>query len=96
MVECDNQCLIKMILGEAETHSGDMPLINAINSFLTQDWEIKICHVYREANRAADWLAAFASQFPIGLKMIDQAPDGIKDILQQDYIGVFMHHLVSI
>ena len=96
LVECDNKTVVQMIVGEVMPHAADLPLINSIKALINLDWTVKVVHVYREANRAADWLASFASQFPRGLHVLQQAPASINDILYQDFIGVSSTRMVIV
>lgn len=45
---------------------------------LARDWSIDWKHVYREANRAADWHANFAMTLPLGLSTLSEPPMGME------------------
>ncbi|KAI9071474.1 hypothetical protein K1719_046567 [Acacia pycnantha] len=44
--------------------------------------------VARGGNRCADWLATFALDMGIGLHILQEPPDGIKECLQEDVVGM--------
>ncbi|XP_025012758.2 uncharacterized protein LOC112534549 [Ricinus communis] len=40
---------------------------------LSRDWEVKVVHVYREANFAQSWLAAYARSRAVGYHLISDS-----------------------
>ncbi|CAN1312552.1 hypothetical protein LINPERPRIM_LOCUS28673, partial [Linum perenne] len=42
----------------------------AIKDWLERDWQVVIQHIYKEANRAADFLANLGHNFDIGVQII--------------------------
>ena len=53
-------------------------------------WEMKVQHILREGNRGADAMVNLGINLPIGYHEFDIAPKGVKDIVMQDIISVFM------
>ena len=49
---------------------------------------MKIQHVYREGNRAADTLANLGITLPLGYHLLHVVPKDVFEILKQDLIGV--------
>ena len=58
IIELDSSCAIALI----EKTS----LIRRIQQLLDRAWEVKIQHVYREANRAANFMASRGHSLPLG------------------------------
>jgi hypothetical protein len=52
------------------------------------DWEVKICHSYREANACADALANLGCDHDPGLHMYDQCPPRVSSLLLADVMGI--------
>lgn len=48
----------------------------------------KVTHVFREANRCADWLAGFAFTQTLGIHFFDHHPMGLGSLLLADICGV--------
>ena len=67
-----------------------MPLLSRLfGKLLEQDWIVQLEHVYREANSAADFLATYNLNFPIGLHvLISPPPPEIVGILYKDAYGI--------
>jgi ribonuclease HI len=49
-------------------------LIKRIRSLLDGQWEVKIMHIYREANRSADMLANMGSEGASGIEFFERPP----------------------
>ena len=69
-------------------NSSNTAVVNSIQNLMKQEWKVVLNHIYREANMAADGMASFVNQMPIGLYIMDQAPNGIQDIFHQDNSGI--------
>lgn len=62
--------------------------IDAIWDLLRKPWCVRFVHVYREANKCADWLANYAITMPVGMHVLDAAPLGRSSLLLADIIGL--------
>ena len=51
-------------------------------------------HVYREANRATDYLASLGHSLPLSLHVYFQAPIGLLPILLEDARGVALPRVI--
>ncbi|XVE63501.1 hypothetical protein DITRI_Ditri07aG0025300 [Diplodiscus trichospermus] len=65
-----------------------MNILSDIKDILARSWEVKVTHIYRECNRAADHLASQAALHERGLKTLDAPMVSLQQILRDDYIGV--------
>ncbi|CAN1127865.1 Putative ribonuclease H protein At1g65750 [Linum perenne] len=61
-----------------------------------RDWRVTIKHVYREANKAADFLASHGSQFPFGIHLFPLSDCNLGHILRYDCLGISEPRLISI
>ncbi|CAN1181551.1 Putative ribonuclease H protein At1g65750 [Linum perenne] len=57
-------------------------------AILSQDWQVEIRHVYREANKAADFLASQGHMFPFGIHIFPLSDCNLGHILRYDCLGV--------
>ena len=57
--EFDSRVVVGVIKGDAVRVDRNYNLIMQIRELLDRDWEVKIFHVYREANCVAYWFANF-------------------------------------
>ncbi|GJX15037.1 non-LTR retroelement reverse transcriptase, partial [Tanacetum coccineum] len=57
IIKVDSQVVVRLIEGGIIRHSPAFYTVkNCRNLLKSLDWEVKLEHCYREANRAADWL----------------------------------------
>ncbi|GAU25840.1 hypothetical protein TSUD_31040 [Trifolium subterraneum] len=59
-----------------------------IRRMLALDWEIKVCHSYREANACVDALANMGCEHCPGLRIYDQCPVSLRNLLLSDTMGI--------
>ena len=55
---------------------------------------MKVQHIYREANRAADLLASLGHSLSLGLHVYSEPPDAFWSILAYDLRDVAFPHLI--
>lgn len=58
------------------------------------DWEVKISHIYREGNRAVDWLVNHGVIQLLPITIINSVPAGLRSILDEDVRGVVVPPLI--
>ncbi|CAN1163744.1 Putative ribonuclease H protein At1g65750 [Linum perenne] len=66
------------------------------NTDMSKDWEVKIRHVYREANYAADHLASRGHSKPRGSHCVDLTDSCLAHLLRYDCMGISEPKLISI
>jgi len=57
LIESDSQILVQAILGVIQPPWEIQVLLHDINHFIQSCIHVEVSHIFREANRAADWLA---------------------------------------
>ncbi|KAF7814111.1 putative ribonuclease H protein At1g65750 family [Senna tora] len=62
-------------------------LVQGIHKLMAQEWEVVIQHVYREANFVADRLAQLGHYENFSVRIIEQPPDCIHNLLYEDVHG---------
>ena len=68
--------------------------MKAILELLSRDWEVRLSHVFREANGVADFMASLAKGLSIRCHKFQSPPVGISGILYCDRIGIGQNRLV--
>ncbi|KAL2936646.1 hypothetical protein RDABS01_006994 [Bienertia sinuspersici] len=95
-VRMDNQACIQLMSTETGYQGPHMQLIKHCKAIVERDqWIVTFAHCYREANRAADWLAnqGVNQAHP---EVEDAAPNSdLMRILNEDLMGVAMPRLIS-
>lgn len=62
---------------------------------MMKNWDCTLCHVWREGNRSADRLARWSHELEPGLLILDEVPQTVKEILNEDVQGVSLPRLIS-
>ena len=93
-VGVDNESVVHLLTMASVPENENATLIKAIQKLLEQDWIVQLEHVYREANCAADFLATYSLNSPIGLYVFLSPPLGIVGILCKDAYGIAHSRLV--
>ncbi|WCJ23870.1 Polynucleotidyl transferase ribonuclease H-like superfamily protein [Euphorbia peplus] len=88
IIAMDSQIVVRMINDDTFSQHCFAWLLRKCQELIRGVWEVRIVHVYREGNRAADWLANFAGLLSLGHHEFDVPPAGIQDILVADCSGV--------
>ena len=95
ILETDSQCVAKMISNEENSINAHSTILQAIETLLKREWSVKIQHVFRKANYAADFLASEAYLGPLGCQRLQQMPPGLKEWIDHDCKGVSYPRLMS-
>ncbi|CAN0928259.1 hypothetical protein LINGRAHAP2_LOCUS36371 [Linum grandiflorum] len=61
---------------------------------LNRDWLIKVEHIYREDNRAADYLAALGHNLPLGVHFISVVDPTLSLHILYDMLGISQSRLI--
>ena len=67
-----------------------------MQELLARNWEVKVQHIYREANQVADLLASLGDSLFIGLYVYFEPPSTLLPILSEDLRGVTLPHLICL
>ncbi|CAN1248314.1 Putative ribonuclease H protein At1g65750 [Linum perenne] len=63
--------------------------------WMNRDWELRLKHIYREANQAADYLANFGHSLPRGCHSVPISDCNLAYHIRQDYMGISEPRLVN-
>jgi hypothetical protein len=70
-------------------------LMKRIRDLLKEPWEVKVTHVFREANRCADMLANKGSEGNFEIVFFDHPPLWVRQIVDDDFRGVAFPRIIS-
>ncbi|CAN1283004.1 Putative ribonuclease H protein At1g65750 [Linum perenne] len=86
-LQLDSQCAVQLLQGDdLEDHAHATTII--------MDWEVRILHIYRESNHAADYLANIVHSCPLGFHSIEQFDPNFCYWLHYDQLGVSEERLI--
>jgi len=70
-------------------------LVQNIERLLKLDWEVKICHSYKEANSCADALANLVCDGGFTMILYEQCPTQVSLFYLADVVGTYTPRLVN-
>ncbi|GAU38719.1 hypothetical protein TSUD_396480 [Trifolium subterraneum] len=91
----DSQVIAQRLQDQQGGSNTGCTLMKKIRRLLDGPWEVKIIHVFREANRCADMLASMGSEGPIRIEFFTNPPLRVKQIVNDDFRGVSFPRLIS-
>jgi hypothetical protein len=92
----DSQIVVRIIQEETRVSSSCWSLMQQIRQLLELDWEIRIQHSYREANKCADMLANILCDSGGPLIYYDFCLTPLSILFAADLAGVATPRLISL
>lgn len=88
ILEVDSEVVVRTLLDDPAPCNPNYYLILQCRTLLTyNDLEVRVKHVYREANEVANWLANERFDLPCSFYVFTAPPVGRHDILYVDLVG---------
>ncbi|CAN1149154.1 Putative ribonuclease H protein At1g65750 [Linum perenne] len=94
IVQLDSRVAVQLLLGDGEDSHQHSSEIASFREMLDRDWMIKVEHIYREGNRAADYLAGIGHALPIGVHDVSSFDPCLSHHLLYDLLGISQTRLV--
>lgn len=95
MVQLDSLSCVQTIQSTTPSSGECAHVIDSCRSLINDSqWEVRVSHVYREGNRAADWLANLGETHPHGIVILEETPLALRRILIEDIQGVAVPRLI--
>jgi ribonuclease HI len=95
-VRTDSQVIAQSLKNNNSGSIMGCSLMKRIRNLLDGPWEIRIIHVFREANRCADALANMGSEGYSGIEVFVSPPSKVRQIVDEDARGVSFPRLISV
>ncbi|CAN1776652.1 Putative ribonuclease H protein At1g65750 [Linum perenne] len=87
-LQMDSKAAIELFLSSGEPlhqHAGE---VLSFRELRARDWSITIRHVYREGNKAANFLASRGHDFPFGSHLVPSSDCNLAYFLRYDCLGI--------
>ncbi|CAN1799661.1 WRKY transcription factor 42 [Linum perenne] len=94
-LQVDSMAAVKAICGRVEEDSRHCQTISSIQEHLSKEWEVRIFHVYREANQVADMLADHGHSLSFDCAVNCVYPPEIDREIWNDFIRASTQRLVQ-
>ena len=85
---------IESLIEDVVTTSPYHNLVKQIRNMKSREWSCRLQHRWRKGNRCADWLAKEAIQLQLSGGLMEEPPDGLRELLGADIIRVTTPRLV--
>lgn len=96
LLEVDSKVVVQLLIGTTIPNSSSFHIIRQCKSMIKREgWEVLVQHCYREANRAADWLANFGTKMEQRLVFFEAVPSDLQTVLLEDLSGVTIARKVA-
>ncbi|KAK2385847.1 heat shock 70 kDa protein [Trifolium repens] len=95
-VRTDSQVIVQSLKNNTSGSSMGCALMKRIRNLLDGPWEVRIIHVFREANRCADVLANMGSEGTSEIDFFVSPPSRARQIVEDDARGVSFPRLISV
>ncbi|XP_074267339.1 uncharacterized protein LOC141590668 [Silene latifolia] len=96
LVHKDNSTCVDFFQKDQLLSHGLRPLVQQCKELIKLGgWPVKIDHSYREANRAADWLANEGVTSVPSVTVLSAPPHNLRSILREDVLGVSLSRVVA-
>ncbi|CAN1140912.1 Putative ribonuclease H protein At1g65750 [Linum perenne] len=93
-LQIDSQAAISILSAEGEPlhqYAGEVMLFREL---CRREWVVHIRHVYREANKVADFLASKGYEFPFGIHLFPMSNCSLGYFLRYDCFGLSEPRLI--
>ena len=94
ILEMDYGCAVMLIRKTWDKSHPFSTLIGRIHHLVNRSWEVHIAQIYREANKAADFMASKGHSLDCGLIVFCEPPLGLSSILLEDIRGVALPRMI--
>jgi len=91
----DSKAVVSNLVDGKGGSATGLSLFTNIRSLLELNWEVRICHTFREANSCADALANSACNGGSSLIIYEQCPVQMRLCFLADYVGVATHRVIK-
>ncbi|KAK2430654.1 Polynucleotidyl transferase, ribonuclease H superfamily protein [Trifolium repens] len=95
-MQTDSQVIAESLKDNTNGSGMGCALTKRIRSLLDGQWEVKIMHIYREANRCADMLPNMDSEGVSGIEFFERPPSRVLQIVEDDVRGVSFPRLIFV
>lgn len=94
--ELDSKVVVNMVRMRGAHNKFLQPFLHEVLELLDDpSWRTYVIHVFREANRCADYLANEGHNIPLGWQVFDRASLTLALILREDALGCSIPRLIS-
>ncbi|CAN1131193.1 Putative ribonuclease H protein At1g65750 [Linum perenne] len=88
LVQSDSQVAVNLLTADSEASHHHAHEVVQFRELVARSWEVRLCHIYREGNHVADYLANLGQQRAIGFHMVSPSDCDLSFHLLYDALGI--------
>ncbi|GAU35983.1 hypothetical protein TSUD_207870 [Trifolium subterraneum] len=96
VLHVDSNVVVQTLQSDRDGSVVGWRLIQEIQRLLVMDWEVRICHSYRESNACVDALANLGCDHEPGMRVYEQCPTSLSSLLLADVMGITTPRVISL
>ncbi|CAN1758205.1 Putative ribonuclease H protein At1g65750 [Linum perenne] len=93
-IQTDSITAVSTFLSTADPTHQHFLLLLEYQELISRSWQVRITHVFREANQAADYMANLGHSFDFGTYFFDSPDPSLCNWLRYDQVGVALPRFV--
>lgn len=87
ILESDSELVTSALNNMNRNIASEGALMEQCRELLNREWTCEVHHVYREANKCADYLASLSTRIGDGFHLFRNVPHEIKGLYEEDLLG---------
>jgi ribonuclease HI len=95
-VQIDSTVVLQCLTSSKECRIRGRRLVQRIRGLIGEDMEVQFKHVYREANKVADYLANLGCNLVNGITLFDVPPREVQQLVDDDVLGVSTSRMIIV
>ncbi|CAN1308034.1 Putative ribonuclease H protein At1g65750 [Linum perenne] len=95
-LQLDSKVVVSMLLSSEEPEHQQAAEVLHFRNLCKRSWEVRIRHIFREANKAADFLANHRYNFPFGIHLFPLSDCNLGHILRYDCLNISEPRLITV
>jgi ribonuclease HI len=95
-VQVDSKAVLQCVSSSKNGSIRGRRLVRKIREIMAQDIEVHFQHVYREANKVADWLANLGCNLANGTTLFEYPPREVQSLVDDDVLEVSTSRIIRV
>ncbi|CAN1336488.1 Putative ribonuclease H protein At1g65750, partial [Linum perenne] len=93
-LQVDSSAIVQLVEEEGEPRHQHAMEVLEFRDLFARDWDVRLRHVYREANHVADFLACIGLSYSIGCHIVPPSDVNLGYHFRYDCIGISEPRLI--
>ncbi|CAN1788388.1 Putative ribonuclease H protein At1g65750 [Linum perenne] len=95
-LQLDSKVTVSLLLSSEEPEHQRAAEVLHFRNLCKRNWEVRVRHIFREANKAADFLASLGYNFPFGIHLFPLSDCNLGHIVRYDCLNISEPRLITV